>query len=523
MGKIYAVSGVIVLLIPLLVVILVAGSGCDPASASGSDSASGQTVDPDDIPVDNVGPYGKDQLVNAAIIMNAAADADLSKQAQIIGVMTAIGESTLQNVEHGDAAGPDSRGLFQQRAQGWGTEEQRLDPYLAAQAFYGVSDHAEAPGLVDIDGWEHLELTIAINRVQRNADPYHYEPYEDDARDIVAALADVPLAQGALGMSVASAGAGADALAGAGRSEVTEADLSVGPVKDHVLQAALVMANVFQSQGLEPGDIGGYRSSGSRDPNGHPAGLALDFMVPLDDDGKALGDAISQYAIDNADHLNVKYIIWYQRIYHIDRPGSGWQAMDDRGSATQNHLDHPHISFTAEATGNPEDAEDAPAMPGGSVEAPECEAPEGEAGDYPDGGPGPWGGHENGRIPEDELRVIPWAPREFLRADATEQLIEMNNAFKDEFGTDIAITDAYRPIAEQEHLYRTKPPGMAAKPGTSIHGWALAVDLGSGINSFGTPQHEWMQRNAGDYGWVHPEWASQGGSTPEAWHWEFGK
>jgi LAS superfamily LD-carboxypeptidase LdcB len=30
-----------------------------------------------------------------------------------------------------------------------------------------------------------------------------------------------------------------------------------------------------------------------------------------------------------------------------------------------------------------------------------------------------------------------------------------------------------------------------------------------------------MKENAGQFGWVHPAWAQQGGSKPEPWHWEF--
>ena len=62
---------------------------------------------------------------------------------------------------------------------------------------------------------------------------------------------------------------------------------------------------------------------------------------------------------------------------------------------------------------------------------------------------------------------------------------------------------------------------MCAVPGTSNHGWGLAVDLGGGVNRFGTAQHEWMRANGPGHGFVHPAWAQRGGSNPEAWHWEF--
>jgi LAS superfamily LD-carboxypeptidase LdcB len=41
------------------------------------------------------------------------------------------------------------------------------------------------------------------------------------------------------------------------------------------------------------------------------------------------------------------------------------------------------------------------------------------------------------------------------------------------------------------------------------------------VQGFGSEAHRWMQLNAGQFGWVHPAWAQQGGSKPEAWHWEY--
>lgn len=144
-----------------------------------------------------------------------------------------------------------------------------------------------------------------------------------------------------------------------------------------------------------------------------------------------------------------------------------------------------------------------------------------DPGDYPEGvPPGPWGGHSNGFIPEDLLSPIPWAPHHHLRSDAVVSLIELNKKFHADFGYDLGITDAYRDYAEQvraKEIYG----GGAAEPGTSNHGWALAVDFGTGIATFNTPQYNWMKSNAPAYGWRHPDWAEPGGSIPEPWHWDF--
>ena len=69
-------------------------------------------------------------------------------------------------------------------------------------------------------------------------------------------------------------------------------------------------------------------------------GRAADFMVYSD---RAKGDAVAQYVIDNAARFRVEYVIWKQRIYLVS--SGSWRAMEDRGSPTANHMDHPHVAF----------------------------------------------------------------------------------------------------------------------------------------------------------------------------------
>ncbi|WP_309136032.1 D-alanyl-D-alanine carboxypeptidase family protein [Brevibacterium oceani] len=150
-----------------------------------------------------------------------------------------------------------------------------------------------------------------------------------------------------------------------------------------------------------------------------------------------------------------------------------------------------------------------------------AEEPKG-GGDSTTSGAGAWGGHSNGRIPTSAMCQLKTAPGQMLRCDAQAAFDRLSHAFEARFGAPISVTDAYRDYATQVILKRRKGR-MAATPGTSNHGWALAVDLGSGINSFGTAQHEWMRENAPKFGWIHPGWARQSGSLPEPWHWEFRK
>jgi len=140
----------------------------------------------------------------------------------------------------------------------------------------------------------------------------------------------------------------------------------------------------------------------------------------------------------------------------------------------------------------------------------------------PSSQPGAWGGHENGRIPAAALCPLPGAPGHRLRCDAAAAYGRLATAYRTRFGTRLCITDSYRPLETQVAASQRKP-ALAAEPGTSNHGWALAVDLCGGVNDFGTPQHTWMTANAGRYGWRQPSWAAKGGNRPEPWHWELGR
>jgi LAS superfamily LD-carboxypeptidase LdcB len=107
-----------------------------------------------------------------------------------------------------------------------------------------------------------------------------------------------------------------------------------------------------------------------------------------------------------------------------------------------------------------------------------------------------------------------------LRCDAATAYLQLASAYQKRFGKTLCITDSYRSYSSQVDLYGRKP-SLAALPGTSNHGWGLAVDLCGGIDRFGTTQHQWMVQNAPNFGWVHPNWARQGGNREEPWHWEY--
>lgn len=131
-----------------------------------------------------------------------------------------------------------------------------------------------------------------------------------------------------------------------------------------------------------------------------------------------------------------------------------------------------------------------------------------------------WGGYNNGLIPSSQLCGL--GSGHMLRCDAAQAYQQLSSAFRGAFGKNLCITDSYRSYASQVDLYGRKP-SLAALPGTSNHGWGVAVDLCGGVDKFGSAQYRWMEANAAQFGWVHPNWARQGGNREEPWHWEFGK
>lgn len=96
--------------------------------------------------------------------------------------------------------------------------------------------------------------------------------------------------------------------------------------------AARLCTAVQQRFGLT--SIGGYRAGAGE----HGTGQALDLMVS----SRSQGDAVAAFIKANVASYDVQYLIWYQRFWE---PGGTWDPMDDRGSTTQNHKDHVHVTL----------------------------------------------------------------------------------------------------------------------------------------------------------------------------------
>lgn len=296
-------------------------------SITGSSALS--AIDLDSLP-SSVGVWDKDQVVIAAIVVNEGVRRGLDEWTIQLAVAVAMKESSLRNLDHGDAVRNDTIGVFQIGPE-HGSYADRMTPAWSAGNFY--------QRLLAVKDYRSLTPpSLAAHRAQRNADPDAYTVMWDDAAEMLQALAGTPAAQ---------------------LSQSTTRTYQLG---DNVKPVTASVANAVGSMfGIKT--VGGWRSGTSErwDQEGHPAGLALDFMTNDIPDGVQVGNQMVDYLIANADSIGVKYIMWQQRSWTAAR---GWRAMADRGSVTQNHMDHVHLSLKADAAG---------VMTGGAVaNDPEC-------------------------------------------------------------------------------------------------------------------------------------------------------
>lgn len=147
-------------------------------------------------------------------------------------------------------------------------------------------------------------------------------------------------------------------------------------------------------------------------------------------------------------------------------------------------------------------------------------------------------GYENGRLPDEALVTVSTQGSHPCRVVDIGGAPEMwallvSVALAD--GVDIEGGWCYRTYEEQLAVWTSRqcfisgncdgnPFPPTAEPGTSVHGWGLAIDVwGAGDQTLScmSPEFIWMQNNGPRFGWVHPSWARCGGTGEEPWHWEF--
>ncbi|MEU9467150.1 heavy metal transporter [Streptomyces avermitilis] len=250
--------------------------------------------------------FTPEQAVNAATISAVGATRGMPERAVTIALATALQESGLRNIRHGDR---DSLGLFQQRpSQGWGTKKQIMDPTYAAGMFY---EH-----LAKVSGYTELRLTVAAQRVQRSGYPEAYAKHEPDATLLAAALT----------------GHAAATLTCEGRP----APARVGGTD--AVRAALVRdfgRDVLQSAGAEV-------STGTPSPSPSPKATADPGAVTVPVPGRTAAEgstrqrgwALAHWAVANASALHIAHVSYAGREWSRGGYANEWRAAGDSGAKT---------------------------------------------------------------------------------------------------------------------------------------------------------------------------------------------
>ncbi|WP_416070220.1 heavy metal transporter [Streptomyces scabiei] len=266
--------------------------------------------------------FTPEQAANAATISAVGTSRDLPERAVTIALATALQESGLRNIAHGDR---DSLGLFQQRpSQGWGTEQQIQDPVYAAGEFY---EH-----LVKVADYERLPLTVAAQKVQRSGYPEAYAKHEPDATLLAAALT---------GRSAAS-------LTCEGRREPaagTGTAVAGGPAAVRGALARDFGDDAFESAAAVVGSEGGASAKASPSPSPSTSPAAGTVTIPLKDAGDAgqvrrRGWELAHWAVANSSRLGVERVTFAGREWVAEGRAGAWRtargATDGvAGSATE--------------------------------------------------------------------------------------------------------------------------------------------------------------------------------------------
>ncbi|MCX2183580.1 hypothetical protein KV205_24070 [Streptomyces sp. SKN60] len=233
--------------------------------------------------------FTPEQASNAATIAAVGTGRGLPERAVTIALATALQESGLRNIEHGDR---DSLGLFQQRpSMGWGTPEQILDPVYSSGKFY--------EGLEKVPGYSRLPLTVAAQKVQRSGFPQAYAKHEPDATLLSAALT---------GRAPAALACTADVREGR-------------PGDPSRVRAELIRA--FGEETAPKGVTAGAGAAGA-DAATPPA---VELSVPVRPTGARRdqrGWELAQWAVARADDLRIAEVSYGDRTWIADDASGDW-------------------------------------------------------------------------------------------------------------------------------------------------------------------------------------------------------
>jgi murein DD-endopeptidase MepM/ murein hydrolase activator NlpD len=296
----------------------------------------------------------------AAVALIAAGE-----QESTLGAATSI---TRPNAD-GDA------GVLQQRTlPGWyGNLQQVNNPSYAARIFLTgrkvtASDVAAArsngsrpagpagytiPGLQQIQGWEKLTISAAVQAVQRSAFPDAYARHERLARGLVATFErklDTTTAEAAL--------TAASAMCGPLSAMSCPPTGSAG--ENGLMPDTLRVMRCIHQRWPQITAWAGVGPRPSNVDDDHQTGRAIDAMIPgyRSQQGQALGQQIAAWVQANSAKLGVKYIIWRAHIWNVERAGEGWRECGTSQASCYNgpddtaaHRDHVHVSTYGDTAG----------------------------------------------------------------------------------------------------------------------------------------------------------------------------
>ena len=250
--------------------------------------------------------FTPEQAANAATISAVGTSRELPERAVTIALATALQESSLRNIAHGDR---DSLGLFQQRpSQGWGTEQQIQDPVYAAGEFY---EH-----LVKVEGYERLPLTVAAQRVQRSGYPEAYAKHEPDATLLAAALT----------------GRSAATLTCEGRRDTTGTGTAYtgGPEAVRSALARDFGDEAFESAAAVVSSEGGASAEAKTAPSPSVSPAAGTVTIPLtdiedEDRARQRGWELAHWAVANSSRLGVERVSYAGREWVAEGRAGAWR------------------------------------------------------------------------------------------------------------------------------------------------------------------------------------------------------
>lgn len=360
-------AGLVLVVLPLVVLQGPdsAAAGCAVVGVPASTAQPGQTL------------AGLDEQAqtNARILAAVVGARKLPARALAVVLMAALAESGLHNDDYGDAAGPDSRGILQQR-DSWGPLQIRMDPAGAAGLFLDR--------LVNLAGWVDLAPWVAAQRVQGSV----YDGQPRAANDYSAVVGGNYLAKASMALTITqqlygdpglslscgtiAAGptgpvpvdlgqlpappAGYPYPADGGACDVPDGGGCIREATAH-LRAAVLAAF--------PTAVRSVACYGDR-PGDHGTGVACDFMITTGPRASGQdylnGWQVAAWVRANAASLGVAYVIWYLRIWDSRHPApddtGGWGQPYDGcsycpsviGDPSAAHTNHVHVSIRSSVT-----------------------------------------------------------------------------------------------------------------------------------------------------------------------------